>query len=160
VAEPTQPGANAYGIRIARVFDAPRERIWEEWTEPERFADWYGGAECEVPLSTVSMDVRPGGRWQLTMFAPPNRRRIDWAGEYREVQAPERLVFTVTDRPAQDAFELVMVVLTDLGDGRTEMLFEQRGSMSPEQYERATDGWGTFFDRMEERLAAATRGEP
>jgi uncharacterized protein YndB with AHSA1/START domain len=160
VAEPTQPGANAYGIRITRVFDAPRERIWEEWTEPERFADWYGGAECEVPLSTVSMDVRPGGRWQLTMFAPPNRRRIDWAGEYREVQAPERLVFTVTDRPAQDAFELVMVVLTDLGDGRTEMLFEQRGSMSPEQYERATDGWGTFFDRMEERLAAATRGDP
>ena len=44
-------------------------------------------------------------------------------------------------------------MLTDLGDGRTQMLFEQRGSMSPEQYERATDGWGKFFDRMQERLA-------
>ncbi len=155
MAERFGPGASEHGIRIRRVFDAPRERVWCEWTEPESFADWYGGAQCEVPLSSVSMDVRPGGAWRLTMFAPPGRRRIDWRGEYREVKAPERLVFTVTDQPDVDAFELVTVVLTDLGDGRTEMLFEQRGSMSPDQYDRATEGWGTFFDRMQERLAAA-----
>jgi uncharacterized protein YndB with AHSA1/START domain len=89
------------------------------------------------------------------MFAPPNRRRIDWEGEYLEVDAPERLVFKVSDHPGEDAFELVTVVLTDLGDGRTEMLFEQRGSMSPEEYERATDGWASFFDRVEERLTGA-----
>jgi uncharacterized protein YndB with AHSA1/START domain len=154
MAEPSAAGASEYGIRITRVFDAPRERVWSEWTEPESFADWYGGPECEVPLSSVSMDVRPGGRWRLTMFAPPDRRRIDWRGEYREVDPPERLVFTVTDQPGDDAFELVSVVLTDLGDGRTEMLFEQRGSMSPEEYERATDGWGKFFNQMRERLGA------
>lgn len=154
MAEPRGAGASEYGIRITRVFDAPRERVWSEWTEPESFADWYGGPQCEVPLSTVAMDVRPGGRWRLTMFAPPHRRRIDWRGEYREVTPPERLVFTVTDQPGDDAFELVTVELTDLGDGRTEMLFEQRGSMTPEQYERATGGWGTFFDRMQERLAS------
>jgi uncharacterized protein YndB with AHSA1/START domain len=101
------------------------------------------------------MDVRPGGKWQLTMFAPPARRRIDWKGEYLEVVAPERLTFTVSDQPGDDAYELVKVVLTALGDERTEMLFEQRGSMSPEQYARATDGWGGFFDRMEERLTTA-----
>jgi uncharacterized protein YndB with AHSA1/START domain len=155
VTEPSGPGATEYGIRITRVFDAPRERVWSEWTEPEKFADWYGGPECEVPLSSVSMDVRPGGRWRLTMFAPPDRRRIDWSGEYREVSAPERLVLTVTDQPGDGAVELVTVVLTDLGDGRTEMLFEQRGSMTPEQYEHATEGWGTFFDRLLERLATA-----
>jgi uncharacterized protein YndB with AHSA1/START domain len=148
-------GASEYGIRISRVLDAPRERVWREWTEPESFADWYGGAQCEVPLDSVSMDVRPGGKWKLTMFAPPDRRRIDWKGEYLEVVPPERLVFTVSDQPGDDAFELVIVMLADLGDQRTEMRFEQRGSMSPEQYERATDGWGGFFDRMDERLAAA-----
>src|SRR5690348_5387576 len=82
-------GASEYGIRIRRLFDAPRERVWREWTEPERFADWYGGPQCEIPLDSVSMDVRPGGKWQLTMFAPPARRRIDWKGEYLEVVAPE-----------------------------------------------------------------------
>jgi uncharacterized protein YndB with AHSA1/START domain len=65
------------------------------------------------------------------MFAPPDGRRIDWSGEYREVTPPERLVFTVTDQIGDDAFELVAVVLIDLGDGRTEMHFAQRGSMSP-----------------------------
>jgi uncharacterized protein YndB with AHSA1/START domain len=141
------------GIRLTRVFDAPRERVWSEWTEPEAFADWYGGPECEVPLSSVSMDVRPGGAFTLTMFAPPGRLRIDWWGEYLEVEEPERLVFKISDQPEKDRWELVTVVLTDLGDGRTEMFFEQRGHMGPQQYEAAKTGWGGFFDRMDERLA-------
>jgi uncharacterized protein YndB with AHSA1/START domain len=145
------------GISITRVFDAPRERVWEEWTEPERFADWFGGTQSEVPLSTVSMDVRPGGSWRLTMFADPGRREIQWEGEYREVAPPERLVFTVTDQPGEDAQELVIVVLTDLGDGRTEMHLQQRGGgLSAEEYERAAQGWSSFFDRIAERLAGGT----
>jgi uncharacterized protein YndB with AHSA1/START domain len=98
------------------------------------------------------MDVRPGGAWRATMYAGPGRREIVWSGEFREVDEPERLVFTVSDRPEQDLFELVTVVLADLGDGRTEMRFEQRGHMRPEEYERAKQGWGTFFDRIAERL--------
>jgi uncharacterized protein YndB with AHSA1/START domain len=141
------------GITITRVFDAPRERVWKEWTEPQGFADWFGGVEAEVPLSTVSMDVRPGGSWRATMYADPGRREIHWKGEYREVVAPERLVFTISDRPGE-AYELITVVLTDLGNGRTEMLFQQRGGgLSPQEYERAGQGWSTFFDRMADRLA-------
>jgi uncharacterized protein YndB with AHSA1/START domain len=143
-----------YGITMRRVFDAPREHVWREWTEPECFADWFGGPNSEVPLETVSMDVRPGGRWRLTMFAEPGRREIRWKGEYREVAEPDRLVFTVSDQPGEERYELVTVVLTDLGDGRTEMRFEQRGSLSPEVYEAAKQGWSGFFDRIAERLAA------
>jgi uncharacterized protein YndB with AHSA1/START domain len=142
------------GFSLTRVFDAPRERVWREWTEPERFADWYGGTQCEIPISTVSMDVRPGGTWKATMFCEPARREINWEGEYHEVVEPERLVFTVTDQPGDERRDLITVVLTDLGDGRTEMLFEQRDHMTAEQYERAKQGWGGFFDRIDERLAA------
>jgi uncharacterized protein YndB with AHSA1/START domain len=141
------------GITITRVFDAPRARVWREWTEPEPFADWFGGTESEVPVSTVSMDVRPGGSWRATMFAEPGRREIHWKGEYLEVVEPERLVFTVSDQPGEERYELIVVVLTDLGDGRTEMLFEQRGQMAAEEYRRAEQGWATFFDRIAERLA-------
>ncbi len=147
--------AESTGITITRLFDAPREEVWREWTEPERFADWFGGSESEVPLASVSMDVRTGGSWRLTMFAEPGRRQIDWKGEYREVMAPERLVFTVSDQPGEDAYELVTVVLTDLGGGRTEMRFEQRGTLPPEVYERAGQGWSGFFDRIAERLSGA-----
>jgi uncharacterized protein YndB with AHSA1/START domain len=156
VAEPAIPDpAGEPGLTITRVFDAPRELVWKEWTEPERFADWYGGSEAEVPVATVSMDVREGGEWRATMFAGHGRIEIHWKGEYLEVVEPELLVFTVSDQPGEDAYELVTVVLTDLGDGRTEMLLQQRGWMSPEQYERAGQGWSAFFDRMVERLADA-----
>jgi uncharacterized protein YndB with AHSA1/START domain len=156
MAEPPKPGrATQEGITMTRVFDAPRELVWKEWSEPERFADWFGGGEADVPLSTVTMDVRPGGSWRATMFAGPERREIHWKGEYHEVVEPERLVFTISDRPGNEAYELITVVLTDLGDGRTEMLFQQRGRMSAEQYERAGEGWSSFFDRIAERLADA-----
>ena len=143
----------ADGIEITRVFDAPRERVWQEWTEPERFADWFGGADADVPLATVSMDVREGGAWRATMFFGPNRVQSQWHGEYQEVQPPERLVLTMSDEPDGSRYELIVVVLNDLGDGRTEMLFQQRGDQRPEEYDRAAKGWGKFFDRMDERLA-------
>lgn len=140
-----------YAFTIKRVFDAPRERVWKEWTEPESFADWFGHPGGEVPLSTVSMDVRPGGAWKLTMYAGPRRREIHWWGEFREIVEPERLVFTISDEPG--AYALITVELTDLGDGRTAMWFEQSGKGRLEQYERAKEGWGGFFDRIDERLA-------
>jgi len=143
------------GFVVTRVFDAPRERVWREWTEPEAFSDWFGGTESEVPLASVVMDVRTGGAWRATMYAGPARREIRWWGEYREVEAPARLVFTICDRENGEAREeLVTVDLADLGDGRTEMRVEQRGGMSPEAYERAKAGWGGFFDRIAERLAS------
>jgi uncharacterized protein YndB with AHSA1/START domain len=150
--EPQNISTSEDGITLTRVFDAPRERVWKEWTEPERFADWFGGDEAEVPASTVAMDLREGGTWRATMYAGPRRREIQWKGEFREVVEPERLVLTITDQPG-DERELLIVDLIDLGDGRTEMRFQQRGGMSAQQYEAAGRGWSKFFDRMERHFA-------
>lgn len=140
-------------IEMSWTFEAPREEVWREWTEPERFADWYGGPDFPIPLDTVVMDVREGGKWNLVMIAGP--REIHWDGEYIEVKEPERLVFTVSDQPEEDVYDLCTVVLTDLDGDRTEMLFQQSGGhMSAEAYRRAAQGWSGFFERIAERLAA------
>jgi uncharacterized protein YndB with AHSA1/START domain len=141
-----------YGFTLTRVLDAPRDDVWSEWTDPAAFADWFGGPEFEVPLESVSLDVRPGGEWRATMIGGPTRREIQWSGEYLEVVEPERLVVSMADGPVPERYELITVALTDLGDGRTEMVLEQLGHMSPEQYERTKAGWGGFLDRMAERL--------
>jgi uncharacterized protein YndB with AHSA1/START domain len=76
-------------------------------------------------------------------------------GEYHEVEPPERLVFSISDQPAEDARDVVTVVLTDLGDGRTEMHFEQRGDQPPSVYAAARRGRGVFFDTIEQRLVTS-----
>jgi len=47
-------------LTITRVLDAPREVVWKAFTDPEQFAYWFG-AELDVQLDTVSLDVKPGG---------------------------------------------------------------------------------------------------
>jgi uncharacterized protein YndB with AHSA1/START domain len=145
----------ADAITIVREFEAPRERVWAEWTEPERFADWYGGPDAHNPLDSVSMDLREGGAWRLTMFYGAERREIRWHGEYREIVPPERLVFTISDRPPQDSeYAECTVLLEDLGDRRTRMRFEQ-GEPLPPDPAAAKTGWGVFFDRLTARLEEA-----
>jgi uncharacterized protein YndB with AHSA1/START domain len=146
----------AEGIEITRIFHAPRERVWDEWTVPERFADWFGGSEAEVPVSTVTMDVREGGRWRATMFAGPARREIQWKGEYREVVEPERLVLTITDEPDDEGSDVLIVVFTDLGDGRTEMVFHTTVEMTAETRDAAEGGLRSAFDRLAEHLETTT----
>ncbi|HWM09666.1 MAG TPA: SRPBCC domain-containing protein [Solirubrobacteraceae bacterium] len=141
------------GIDFTRVFDASIERVWREWTEPACFADWFGGAAATVPIESVSMDVRAGGGWKLTMVV--GGRSIDWHGQYLEVDAPARLAFTVSDQAPEVGYDTVIVDLRSLDDGRTEMRFQQRGGgLTPEQYKAAGAGWGKFFDHIDERLAS------
>jgi uncharacterized protein YndB with AHSA1/START domain len=140
------------GIQITRVFAAPRELVFKAWTEPARFAQWFGLRDSTVPPESVAMDLRPGGAWRATMLVGPNRDEIQWKGLYREVAPPERLVFTLSDQPG-DEVEVVTVTLTDLG-GRTEMVFQQRGGHLPDEgYARAQEGWSAFFERLAEHVA-------
>jgi uncharacterized protein YndB with AHSA1/START domain len=144
-------GAGPHGVWLTRVFPASRERLWREWTEPERFADWFGGRDAVVPLASVSMDPRPGGRWRATMQI--EGAEIRWEGVYLELDEPERLVLTFSDEPGQEPHEIVTVVFTDLGDGRTEMRLEQSGTHPPDLYDQTLRGWSAFFERLSERLA-------
>lgn len=143
------------GIDITRILDAPPERVFEAWTTPEHFAAWFGG-DAEVPLDRVSMDVRPGGAWNLVMVVPGTE--MPFHGVYREVAAPERLVLTMKDAsaPADSEGEIVTATFTDRGDRTTELVFQQRGgNLTPEQYAAAEDGWEAFFDALVARLASS-----
>jgi uncharacterized protein YndB with AHSA1/START domain len=158
VTEPSRLLPAGQGIAMTRILDAPPTDVWREWTDPAAFADWFGGADYPIPLETVSMDVRVGGAWRMAMVDEAKRRRVDWHGEYVEVEEPVRLVFTITDQHERDFYDFVIVELVDLGDGRTEMRVEQRGGgLTPDEYLRAGRGWSTFFDRIAERLAARAR---
>ena len=149
--------ADAEGVTIVRVFNAPREEVFRYFTEAELFATWFGEHGSEIPLDKVSMDARPGGKWHATMIHGPERVHIPFRGEFREVVAPERVVMTITDRPDQEwgGVEVLTAVFKDLGDGRTEMNFTQRGgNVSSDEYTRALRGELIFLERLGGNLKA------
>ena len=75
---------------ISRVFNVPREAVWKAWTEADRLAQWWGPKGCTIRV--VKLDVRPGGIFHYAMQFQPGH---DIWGRfvYREIAAPERLVY-------------------------------------------------------------------
>jgi uncharacterized protein YndB with AHSA1/START domain len=134
-------------IVVTRVFDAPRERIWRAWTEPAELARWWGKRGWSTPPESVTMDVRPGGEFSLLSISDANGDEMRLKTTYREIAAPERLSFG-------DA----TVTLTDLGDGRTEMVFRTTTEMTDEIRRRAAGGLASAFDRLAEQLSTHDRG--
>jgi uncharacterized protein YndB with AHSA1/START domain len=152
--------SDAEGILIVRVFDAPRELVFKAWTEAERFAKWFGEHGSSIPLDKVSMDPRPGGAWHATMIYGPDEVELPFAGTFLEVVEPERVSMSLVDPsdPDHEAFEVLTADFRDLGDGRTEMTFTQRGGNLPaDEYSRAMRGSLIFFDRMAEHLAESLK---
>jgi uncharacterized protein YndB with AHSA1/START domain len=139
---------------VIRVFDAPRELVWKMFTEPEHFAEWFGKPPFTTPLATITMDVRPGGEFRATMVHESNGTELPFAGHFREVVEPERLVQTLEDvsDPDNPNCEVLTVTLTDLGD-RTQVEYHQIGHLPPGQYPLIEEGVAGFYERLAEHLA-------
>ncbi|MDN4639144.1 SRPBCC domain-containing protein [Agreia sp. PsM10] len=134
-------------LTITRSFAAPREAVFDAWTNPEKFAVWFGTDGVDVPAETLSMDVRPGGSWKAVMKLPDDTS-ISWVGEYLEVDAPSHLVMTITDNPALDARGVITVDLSEVGDG-TEMIMSQESpGFDQGQLDQTAIGYNAFFDVM------------
>jgi uncharacterized protein YndB with AHSA1/START domain len=145
-------------LTVTRVFDAPRDLVFKAWTDPEQFAYWFG-AELDVPLEKVSLDVRPGGAWSLQMISPDGSE-MPFGGLYREVREPERLVLTFEDagKKDDDDRQVLTVTFADLG-GKTELVLHHEGVLAQEHFDGLEGGYGSFLDRLAELLAKnAERG--
>ncbi|HEX3793510.1 MAG TPA: SRPBCC domain-containing protein [Acidimicrobiales bacterium] len=137
-------------ISISRTFDASPESVFAAWTSPAEFSRWFGTEATAV--EDVSMDLRVGGEWAARMILGDGTE-IGWHGAYLEVDAPHRLVLSLSDRPG-DQFERVSVILKAV-EGGTEMTFTQSGgNMPPENYTQAEEGWRSFFDDLSKGLVA------
>ena len=143
--------ATAQEITLSRTLEAPRELVWRAWTEPDRLAQWWGPPGWSTPVENITMDVRPGGTMRVTSISEGGAE-MTVIGVYREVAEPERLTF---DEAAEDNWHegaTSVVTLTDLGDGRTEMVMHSTIYMSGEMSEQAVAGMKGALDRLVEHL--------
>jgi uncharacterized protein YndB with AHSA1/START domain len=127
---------DARTIRIERMFDAPRDLVFDAWTQPERLMQWYAPRGCTIQL--LKLEARPGGRFHWCIHNP-SFGDCWCVGMYKEVVRPERIVYTLAtaDRdgnqiePVQAGHDprwpretLVTVTLTDVR-GSTRLTLEQ-----------------------------------
>jgi uncharacterized protein YndB with AHSA1/START domain len=104
-------------IRVERVFNAPRERVWQAFTDPEMLAQWWGRGN---KLVIERMELERGGHWRFVEHAPDGVHGFE--GRFRDVMPPERLVQTFEWDGMPGYVEITTVTLEDLGDGRTKVV--------------------------------------
>ncbi len=150
MSDPTEDPTEAVGeqILITRIFDAPRERVFRAWTDPEQVAAWFGPSQMETHEDRIRIDLRVGGRYELTMV------RRDGGGEFAigyeivELVEPELLVLRSDPMPGMEERDppVVRVELHDHG-ARTRMTLSD-GPHPPGMGGRAEGGWNTAFDKL------------
>jgi len=101
-------------IAMTRDFDAPRELVWEVFTRPEHVRQWWGHKHLEVTVCEI--DLRVGGAYRY-VGRTPDGNEVPFTGVYREIAAPERLVYTeIFDVPmARDHAGVVTTTFTTNG---------------------------------------------
>ncbi len=151
-------------IMVERIFDAPRELVWQAWTDPKHFMQWWGPQGFTSPLA--EMDLRVGGTYHIGMTSPDGQQTMYNMGTYTKITPPERLVFTqsmadadgnlvspasmgMTDMPDETE---VIVTLEDV-DGKTKLTLRQIGFPESQMTDMAGGGWAQAFEKL-----AATLG--
>jgi uncharacterized protein YndB with AHSA1/START domain len=102
-------------ILITREFAAPRHLVWEAWTNPDLIRRWWHANRGEMTIAEV--DLRVGGQWRYVMKTGDGHE-VAFHGEYREIDAPKRLVATEVYEDYPEAEALNTVTFTEV-DGRT-----------------------------------------
>jgi uncharacterized protein YndB with AHSA1/START domain len=143
-------------IAITRAFDAPRDLVFEAWTNPEHVRHWWGWRTST--MIHCEADVRPGGSWRY-VTREENGTEVPFTGVYQEVTRPERLVHTeVYDvEPFNSGDPAVVTVMFEEEAGRTTVTVT---SLYPTKEVRdivlgsgMEAGAAESYDRLAERLA-------
>jgi len=98
-------------IVMTRLFDAPRRLVFEAMTRPEHVRKWWGILDAEHSVEVCEIDLRPGGKWRFVGKGP--RGTVEFYGVYREIAAPDRIVFTEIYAPYPDVESVVTSVLSE-----------------------------------------------
>ena len=132
-----------------RVFDAPRELVFDAWTDAAHISNWWGPRGFTT--TTYEMDVRPGGTWRFVMHGPDG---TDYDNEivYLEVVRPERIVYTHGPAPIFD------VTVTFEEEGRKTRMTMRSIFATAEMRDQvaeefgAVEGMHQMLERLEEEL--------
>lgn len=155
----TGPGASATTeVAFTRLLHAPRDLVFRMWVEPESMAQWWGPKGFTNPA--CELDARPGGAIRIVMRGPDGTDH-SMKGVFRDVRAPERLVFTAipVDEAGNELLEALTAVTFGEAGGGTKLTVRASGVARVARASRMLDGmeegWSQSLDRLEALVARA-----
>jgi uncharacterized protein YndB with AHSA1/START domain len=139
-------------VVATRTIDAPRDLVWAAHTQCEHVQKWLLGPEgWKMPVCEI--DLRPGGMWRYA-YEGPDGAGFQMSGECKEIQAPERLVYTERmDGSPGEALDTM--TLTEEGGRTVVVTVVEYPSQDIREQIIATgmmDGWAESYDRLERYL--------
>jgi uncharacterized protein YndB with AHSA1/START domain len=137
-------------VVITRIFDASREEVFKAWTDADEVSAWYGPEHFDTPREHIRIDLRVGGRYELTMVQQGSGAEFPIGYEIIELSEPDLLVLRSDPIPGMHEPTVTRVELEDLGD-RTRMV------LTDGPYTEATHaeaGWHGAFDKLAALVAA------
>ncbi|MBA9079432.1 SRPBCC family protein [Rufibacter quisquiliarum] len=150
-------------LHLHRIFNAPRELVWQAWTTPALLMRWHGPKDFTAPVCHV--DLRKGGITHLCMRSPEGQDF--WSkGTYREIDAPHRMVVTDSFSDEQGniisaanlgmghdwPLELLVTLTFEEKDGKTHFHLQHEGLPTGEMLDLCRAGWIESLDKLENLL--------
>jgi len=136
---------------LKRTYDAPAERVYRAWTDPNIAAKFLGPGN--VKCMDIKMDVRPGGSYSFVMVKDDGER-LPVRGVYRDVKPSERLSMTWRwgeANPADERDTLLTLEFLDRG-GKTELVLTHEQFANVESRNSHEQGWSAILEQLQAAL--------
>jgi uncharacterized protein YndB with AHSA1/START domain len=137
-------------MTYTRVWEAPRELVFECMTTPEHLTHFWGPAGASTPLANIIVELYPGGRFETIMVDDASGAEYPMRGVFVDVVPPEKMVWTEAD---VEGGMTTSVTFIDLGNGRTETVAYQTNVPQMFNTPEARVGMESSFDKMAAYLA-------
>ena len=146
-------------VLITRIFEAPREHVFKAWTDPDELAAWYGPEHMDAPRERIHVDLRVGGRWELTMVGRGGGGEFTISYEILELVEPELIVLRSDPMPEMGMHEpTILRVELHAHGAKTRMTLSDGPYPAPGRA-HAEAGWTAALDSLTTVLSSgATDG--
>jgi uncharacterized protein YndB with AHSA1/START domain len=151
-------------VRVVRTFNAPRKLVWDAHTKPELIQKWMFGYPGWT-MTVCEMDVRVGGAYRWRWQNQEDKKEMGFFGEFREVDAPNRMVYLETYDPgdvggAMPAGEPAVITTEFKESGgvttlMTTMLFASKEARDGAVSTGMTDGMEMSYARLDDMFSKA-----
>ena len=139
-------------IVMSRVFDAPRNLVFEAWTKPELLMRWWAPKSFGITFLSCDADVRPGGTYKFVFAHPQSEQPVAFVGHYIEVEPHSRLVWT--NEESDDG--PVTTVTFEERDGKTHLrlqdLYPSKEALDEALASGSVSGYPEQFDELDALL--------